>query len=251
MKKSKLVQITRQNEIAEDEFNSFVNAMFEDVWGKLFSPQILTEDLSKSVANNVITPFDEIVPDCDTCGGCCAAFVCVDVAPMDKISAEDSWDIYGKGKNDDYLVDRSIKRKEVDFSCVALEGEIGTKVNCRIYEDRPLTCRKFEAGSDRCHAVRRAYGIEPFLGSMEMSEASFRLKEAEHEDIEDREVVDTVCIVEDDETINLQVFVTLNDGSEHLIHTFKRNVETWFKSEFEGLTLSKVKVLVANGKKIK
>ncbi len=248
MKISKLVQITRQNEIAEDEFNSFANAMFEEVWRKLFSPQILTQDLSKRVASNVITPFDEVVPDCATCGGCCAAFVCVDAAPTDKISAEDSWNIYGKGKNNDYPVERLIRRKEDDFSCVALEGEIGKKVSCRIYEDRPLTCQDFEAGSDRCHAVRRAYGIEPFLSSMEMSEAIYRLKEAEDEKKEDNERIDIVRIVEDAETINLQIVVALDNGSEHLIHTFKRNVETWFKSEFEGLTLSKAKVLVANRK---
>lgn len=251
MKRSKLVQITRQNKIAEVEFDSFADAMFADIWEKLSSPQILTQKLSNRVAENVITAFDEPVPECETCGGCCAAFSYVDIAPTDSVSIKDSWNIFGKGSNKDYLVDRFIKRTSDDFSCTALDGVIGEKVSCRIYKDRPLTCRNFEAGSDRCHAVRRAYGIEPFLNSMEMSEAIHLLKEFENEKKEDDKKIDTARIVENIETENLQVFVTLNDGSEHLIHTFNRNFETWFKSEFERLTLSKAKDLVANRKQIK
>lgn len=251
MKRSKLVQITRQNKIAEDEFQSFVNAMFEDIWGELVPPQILTDELSNRVAHNVITPLDKPVPDCGTCGGCCAAFADVDAAPADNISAEDSWEIFGKGKNEDYIVDRFIKRKETNFSCTALVGTIGEKVSCRLYEDRPLTCQHFEAGSDRCHAVRRAYNIEPLLDSMEMSEAIHRLKRAENEKRDYIEKIDTIRIVEDAETENLQINVTLNGGSEHLIHTFDRDVENWFKSEFGGLILSKAKDLVANRKEIK
>lgn len=250
MNKSRLVQITRQNKIAEDEFNTFVNRMYEEVWGKLLPPQILTHDLSNKVENNVITPKDTPIPDCMTCGGCCASFVCVDVAPDNPISDKDCWEITNEGKNGEYTIDRYIKRKEEDFSCTALDGTIGEEVSCRVYENRPRMCRSFEAGSDRCHAVRRAYGIEPFLGLMEMFEAKQKLEKSENEKEINKKRVDSVRIVEDEKMKNLQVFVLLNDGSKHLIHTFNRDDETWFKSEFDGLTLSKAKDLVANRKEI-
>lgn len=246
MKESKLVQITRQDNIAEDEFGSFVNFMYEQVWGRLFPPQLLTHELSNRVENNVITPKDTPIPDCQTCGGCCASFVCVDVAPDSSVSPEDCWNITREGRNDEYTVDRYIKRKEDDFSCTALEGKIGEQVNCRVYEDRPRMCRQFEAGSDRCHAVRRAYGIEPFLSLMEMFEAKKKLEKASSENSQNPEGVDRVRIVEDGETEKLQIIVSLKDGSEHLIHTFDRNAEIWFKSEFDSLTLSKAKDLISS-----
>lgn len=247
MEKSKFVQITRQGKIAEDEFQPFVNAMYEQVWGKLFPPQILTHSLSNTVENNIITPKDAPIPDCMTCGACCASFVCVDVASDSAVSSKDCWEITREDKSgDEYTVDRYIKRKETDFSCTALEGTIGENVSCRVYEDRPRMCRKFEAGSDRCHAVRRAYGLEPFLSLVEMFEAKQKLEKEENEKRENPEGVDTVRIVEDGETENLNIYVLLKDGSEHLIHSFDRNVETWFKSEFDGLTSSKAKDLIAS-----
>lgn len=51
--------------------------------------------------------------------------------------------------------------------CVALEGEIGADVRCRIYAQRPSPCREFEASwvngvhSERCDAARAAHGLPP------------------------------------------------------------------------------------------
>lgn len=51
--------------------------------------------------------------------------------------------------------------------CLALEGEIGKRVACRIYAQRPSPCREFEpswAGgvrSERCDAARAAHGLPP------------------------------------------------------------------------------------------
>ena len=175
MDKSKLVQITRRNKIAEDEFLPFVNAMYEQVWGNLLPPQILTHDLSNTVAGNIITPTDEPIPDCITCGACCGSLICVGVNPGNPISSKDCWEITKEGENGEFTVDLYIKRNEESFSCSNLEGKIGEKVGCSIYETRPPMCRVFEAGSDRCHAIRRAYGIEPFLSLMEMFEARQKL----------------------------------------------------------------------------
>jgi Fe-S-cluster containining protein len=43
--------------------------------------------------------------------------------------------------------------------CVALEGEIGKSVGCRIYPNRSSTCREFEAGSEECNRARAKYGL--------------------------------------------------------------------------------------------
>lgn len=51
--------------------------------------------------------------------------------------------------------------------CIALEGEIGRAVYCRIYAQRPSPCREFEASwvdgtrSERCDKARAAHGLPP------------------------------------------------------------------------------------------
>ncbi|MEQ8675559.1 MAG: YkgJ family cysteine cluster protein [Aggregatilineales bacterium] len=59
--------------------------------------------------------------------------------------------------------------------CVALEGEIGTAVNCTIYENRPTPCREFgidwvdgmlifsAEDYERCTRARLAKGMPPLL----------------------------------------------------------------------------------------
>ena len=51
--------------------------------------------------------------------------------------------------------------------CVALDGEIGKRVRCTIYEGRPGPCRDFApyaplgVGDDACDRARRRYGLAP------------------------------------------------------------------------------------------
>ena len=51
--------------------------------------------------------------------------------------------------------------------CIALEGEIGVLVRCRIYADRPSPCRDFAPyaplgiGDDACARARRRHGLAP------------------------------------------------------------------------------------------
>lgn len=53
--------------------------------------------------------------------------------------------------------------------CKSLTGEIGKKVFCTIYENRPSVCRAFEVISPegdqnpRCAKARKAAGLEPWL----------------------------------------------------------------------------------------
>jgi len=51
--------------------------------------------------------------------------------------------------------------------CAALEGEIGARVRCTIYSQRPSPCRDFRASwvegprSERCDRARAAHGLPP------------------------------------------------------------------------------------------
>ncbi|WP_411358031.1 YkgJ family cysteine cluster protein [Pseudidiomarina salilacus] len=57
--------------------------------------------------------------------------------------------------------------------CVALEGEIGQQVGCRIYENRPSPCREFVAGDEGenayCNKARAHYGLAPLIPIKEVA----------------------------------------------------------------------------------
>jgi Fe-S-cluster containining protein len=44
--------------------------------------------------------------------------------------------------------------------CVALSGEIGRQVSCRIYAQRPSPCREFDTQHDACNRARQRCGLE-------------------------------------------------------------------------------------------
>jgi len=107
-------------------------------------------------------------------------------------------------------------------------------------------CRDFDAGSDKCHALRRAYGIEPFLSLEEMSDALQKLdekpvKSAPSETIREVKFVET-------ETGELEIKAFLKDGSTKTIYIFNPNDETWRQFEFDALTLSQAAGLIASRK---
>jgi Fe-S-cluster containining protein len=245
MGKDRFVQITRRDKFSEEEFYPLLDKMYEQIWQNLLPPQILTDGLSNTVAENVITSPDAPIPDCMTCGACCASSPCIGVSPVEGVLEKDFWNITAeKG----VVVDRFLKRTDETFSCVALEGTIGEQVNCRIYEHRPRACRLFEAGSDKCHAVRRAYGIEPFLSLLEMAAAVKKLK-AEPDLPASKETIRNVKIVEQKDTNLLEITVWLEDGTTQKIHTFEPERENWMQFEFEGLTLSQAQYLIASRNK--
>ena len=246
MLKPEFVQITRQNKIAEEEFYPLIFAMYEQIWQNFLPPQILTDGLTTRIANNVITPPDAPVPDCITCGACCVALPCVGIRPSEEISAEDYWNITIEGASGEIVVDRFLRRDAQTFACTALEIKNGEQARCRIYEQRPRICHDFEAGSDKCHALRRAFGFEPFLSLEEMSEALEKLEDKPLRSAPS-ETIREVKFVEI-ETGELQISAYLKDGSVKMIHVFNQNLETWRQFEFDGLTLSQAKDLLDSRK---
>ncbi|MDQ2746576.1 MAG: YkgJ family cysteine cluster protein [Acidobacteriota bacterium] len=243
MEANQFVQITRRERFSEEEFYPIINAMYEQIWGNLLPPQLVTEKLPTNIADNIVTPAAAPVPDCVTCGACCGSMPCVAVSQTDKIAAENYWDITTNGANGEITVDRYLRRSGTTLACANLDGEIGNRVGCQIYEQRPQTCRVFEAGSDKCHALRRAYGIEPFLTVEEMSSALRKL-EARDGKITATETIREAKISEKAGTNLLEITALMEDGTMPLIHTFDPQQETHRQYQFSGLTLIQARSLI-------
>ncbi|MEO0414615.1 MAG: YkgJ family cysteine cluster protein [Verrucomicrobiota bacterium] len=88
--------------------------------------------------------------DCQTCGACCA---------FDERwpTLESERDFGPDGPPPELVADGVMK--SIDHRCVALEGEIGVKVGCTIYERRPDTCDICQAGSFSCLMARKKHGL--------------------------------------------------------------------------------------------
>jgi Fe-S-cluster containining protein len=241
MKMPDFVQITRTGRLTEEQFYPAVNAMHEAVWERLNPPQILTDGLANLVRNNVITPPDAPIPECLSCGACCVAHVCVGVRPGEDQAAADQWEIVPEN-DPDLVVDVYIRRDADTQACVALEGTIGENVACRVYETRPSVCRLFEAGSDRCHALRRGFGIEPFMTLDEMYVAVQKLK-ALRDDVPASNRIRNAKITRD-ETGKVTISILTEDGKLMPLHSYVPGAVTWRQFEFEGVTIDKAQELI-------
>ena len=56
--------------------------------------------------------------------------------------------------------ERHLKLKGAEQRCVALDGTLGLRVSCTIYELRPAGCRAVVPGSRECRRDRRERGID-------------------------------------------------------------------------------------------
>ena len=124
---------------------------------------------AESLADSVFSINHTSLPDCLTCGACCAYFHQVAVLDVDATPRRLTWAVWDAeavaGPKTYWL-----RREPHQGHCLALTGSVGQQARCAIYELRPNSCRAFEAGSDRCRAVRRAYGLEPPLSETERTE---------------------------------------------------------------------------------
>ena len=237
------VQITRRNSIPEKDFYPVINRMYEHIWTRLLPPQLITEGLSNTVKNNVVTPSDAPIPDCLTCGACCQSLLCVGVRPSDNVDRELRWDITVETDEGEIVVDRYLKRDPETLACAALGGTIGESVACTIYETRPKMCHHFDAGSDRCHAIRRAFGIEPFLSLNEMSEAMEKVDQ--HRSISDpANIIQNAQIRHGSETGEYVITALMKTGELNEIHRYDPNRETYMQFEFDGLMLEEAISLI-------
>jgi uncharacterized protein len=233
---NEFVQLTRKSKIAEEDFYPAVNRMYEHIWQQLMPPQLVTDGLSNTIKNNLVTPGDAPVPDCLTCGACCQSLLCVGVRPSDSVDPKIVWDVTVETGGKEIVVDRYLKRNGETLACAALEGTIGERVVCTIYETRPVMCHHFDAGSDRCHAIRRAFGIEPFLTLDEMSAAMEKLN-SQPKRYSSEQINRNAQIRQDNETGEYIIRASLKNGELIEIHRYDPKLESWMQFEFDGLSL--------------
>ncbi|MEP6923820.1 MAG: YkgJ family cysteine cluster protein [Pyrinomonadaceae bacterium] len=244
MSDAKLVQISRREKFAEDEFWTMMSALYEQQRKKFLQPQLPIEDLPSKVAKNFVTPPDAPVPDCLTCGACCTFLFVVGLNPTDQVPAENVWDVTQRSKeNQEIVIDRFLRRDEETLHCTALDTTESNRAVCRIYEQRPRPCHNFEAGSDKCHGLRRLYGFEPALTLMEMFSAVQFLEAKAATPISPAKIR-RVKIVENAESDELTIMAVTEDSLNQPLHSFDPNREFWMQFEFAGLTLAAARDLI-------
>lgn len=240
MSDTQFVQIQKSEKYAEKEFWEMVVALDAGKWMNLLPPQISIEDLSSKREKSFITPVDAPIPDCLMCGACCTFLFIVGVEPNSDAPAETIWNV--TDESGEVIVDSYLKRDAETLFCTALQPTADGKMPCGIYEKRPLTCRKFEAGSDKCHALRRIYGYEPFLTLDEMSAALKVLKIKESERISLETIRDAKIVKTKDG--DCEIVAEMQNGTKQKIHKFKPNSEEFRQHQFFGLTLAQAQNLI-------
>lgn len=89
--------------------------------------------------------------DCLACGACCReAYLQVSIAPQEPVIEKHPSVV--RFRDGGFELARNRER------CAALADREGG-YHCSVYEDRPRSCRDFEAGSERCLAARRRVGL--------------------------------------------------------------------------------------------
>lgn len=219
------------------------------------APQIPLSRLSKRLAERIISEGGlTAIPDCVSCGACCS----YGLIPIERRDPEplDEYVELTPENASDVVIERYLPRRSDDGRCSSLTGTIGGEVGCGVYQDRPGTCRDFEAGSDRCFGYRRLFGIDPPLGAEELAEALSKLENSPPPlkvwavDIQVESKSLTFDHLAGDEQgpvteeIVLRIIADLSNGEREKIHSFQAGKEHWYEHELEGLTLERALNLI-------
>jgi len=103
--------------------------------------------------------------DCQSCGACCKAHPSYEGMNYVRIYNEDAQRMTPEQRQQYTVKLRGgahAMRLVEDKRCAALDGEIGSCVSCRIYDNRPEVCRNFERGDDSCRFARMEAGIDAY-----------------------------------------------------------------------------------------
>ena len=248
------VKITR---LARSEFYDELLAMDRQKKLHTLPPQLPLLKLSKFLAERTVTPPDTPVPECTTCGACCAYLLYVPVRPEDVERLGETVEVTLDDAPEQFVIDRVLPRDKDSGHCSHLAGSIGRDIGCRIYTSRPGVCREFEAGSDRCHEYRRIYGIEPRLNDRELLTAIDLVERIDADDrITEAHIVEesrtfTIEYLEDGtaapaESVTLKIVVYKDDEEPHEIHRFDPRIESWAENEFLCKTIGAAEELIAS-----
>lgn len=207
--------------------------------------QIPLTRLTKKVAERIITAATVPIPDCVRCGACCF-YGLIPIERREPEPLQRYVEVTADGT--DVVIEKALWRDENDGRCVHLSGQLAGEVACGVYEDRPRTCRDFEAGSDRCFGYRRMFGVEPPLGEAEVASALEKLDGvpaplkivAVDITIESRAITFDRNAGSDapvEEELTFRVVAHLSNGGDREIHKYDPAKESWYEHELEGLTL--------------
>jgi len=243
-----LVQITRYS---RSEYYDLIGELDRRKKLSIFEPQLPLERMSKFVAESTSEASRGPIPECVTCGVCCAFALIVPVRLVDTPQLSEYWDVVSDETANEVVIQRVLPRDIATGRCSHLGGELGKEIACSIYPTRPSLCREFEAGSDRCHEYRRMYGIDPQLSENDLANEIASLVPPKtgiiaYAAITLDSVSRKVTFAAGDEgpvetTVEyMRIVAVLDDDPEtyHDIHTYDANNETWFESDFTGLTLA-------------
>ena len=108
---------------------------------------------------------DEYSPsdwDCQSCGACCGdpfqREAYVGLTPKEsRRYLRLALPVIG-----DALATRPAEPGSERTVCAMLDGSIGGRCGCRIYQDRPAVCREFLPGSFQCRTARLDAGLPPY-----------------------------------------------------------------------------------------
>ena len=205
IKSNRLVRLTSRRKMPEKIFDELNRLLGSRRKGLLFEDNLLgfyAESLEGSIfITEQLTP-----PDCRTCGACCTYFHQILISVADSTPRSLAWTVV----DGDDQVTYWLKREAREGRCVALAGTIGERADCLIYELRPTACRAFEAGSDRCHALRRMYGLEPGLSAPERDHHMQTLKGHQADEELDLKMPDAPPDDEDAQINFLQELIAYN-----------------------------------------
>jgi hypothetical protein len=249
------IQLTR---IPRLEFHRTIRELFDRRSKELLPAQLPLERLAGTLAESVTTG-GLAIPDCVPCGACCGIAMVVNIPRGHSPGIGNVWEVELEDSPSNVVTSRVIGRDIATGNCSQLAGKIGERVGCECYECRPPVCREFDAGSDKCHEYRRMYGIEPQLAQAQVAE----LMEAVMNQVRPAKIIFT-RIVRDSmgyefsmhpgeegqrpvKSEKLKIEAVLNDEnySEHELHIYDPLKETWFESDFLGLSLLEARELVS------
>lgn len=179
-----LVQLTRRRGMSEATFAEVLERL-----ARRRARAVVSDEgpglYSETVAESRFSAKQTGVPDCLTCGACCAYFYQVAVLDIDPTPRRLTWAVWETEAVAGPKT-RWLRREPLEGQCIAFAGRVGEQASCAIYELRPNSCRAFEAGSDRCHGARRVYGLEPPLSEIERIDHAERMQRDADDDAMDQ-----------------------------------------------------------------
>lgn len=161
-----LVQLSGRRLLREDEFVRLIEELEKR------RVAVATDDepfdlYAETVCDSRFRHPQAAAPDCRACGACCLFFQQIPVQLTDATPRSLTWEVRDSDDVDEPPLSW-LRRDPLTAACVAFRGSLGASAECRIYDLRPRACQAFEAGSDRCHALRRRCGLEPQLSAAEI-----------------------------------------------------------------------------------